>query len=79
MDCSYMSPRDMNTRYPQMMMPPNAPICPNTGACCMEEYPIGMGYIPWQQWQQTYTIDRALQRGTIFPTLDLPFQMGRCR
>ena len=41
--------------------------------------PIGMGYVPWQQWGQTYPLERALERGTIFPELDLPFMMGRCR
>ena len=53
--------------------------CPNTGVGGMEMYPIAMGYIPWQQWQQTYALDRGLARGTIFPELDLPFVMGRCR
>ncbi|MFR2848215.1 MAG: spore coat associated protein CotJA [Hungatella hathewayi] len=53
--------------------------CPNTGVGGMEMYPIAMGYIPWQQWQQTCALDRGLARGTIFPELDLPFVMGRCR
>ena len=53
--------------------------CPNTGVGGMEMYPIAMGYIPWQQWQLTYALDRGLVRGTIFPELDLPFVMGRCR
>lgn len=53
--------------------------CPNTCAGCMEQYPVGMGYIPWQQWQQTYPLEQALRKGTIFPDLDLPFTMGRCR
>lgn len=41
--------------------------------------PIAMAYVPWQQWRQTYPMDKALSRGTIFPELDLPFVMGRCR
>lgn len=41
--------------------------------------PIAMAYVPWQQWRQTYPMDKALTRGTIFPELDLPFVMGRCR
>ena len=28
--------------------------CPNTRAGALEQYPVGMGYVPWQQWQQTY-------------------------
>jgi len=53
--------------------------CPNTCAGALEQYAVGMGYIPWQQWQQTYPLDQALYKGTIFPDLDLPFTMGRCR
>jgi len=41
--------------------------------------PIGMGYVPMQQWGQLYPAGTGFQRGTIFPELDLPFQMGRCR
>ena len=54
-------------------------VCTNTTPGGMESYPLAMAYVPWQQWKQTYTLDQALQRGTIFPELDLPFEMGRCR
>lgn len=40
---------------------------------------VAMAYVPWQQWQQTYPLDRAIRQGTIFPDLDKPFLMGRCR
>lgn len=53
--------------------------CPSTMAGSLEQSPVGMGYVPWQQWQQTYPLDKGLQRGTIFPDLDLAFYMGRCR
>lgn len=53
--------------------------CPDTSVGGMEMYPTGMGYVPWQQWQQTYSLERGFSRGTIFPELDLPFVMGRCR
>lgn len=43
------------------------------------QMPVGMGYVPWQRWNQIYPPDQALERGTIFPELDLPFTMGRCR
>lgn len=45
----------------------------------MAGMPIGMGYVPWQRWGQTYPLSQGFQRGTIFPELDLPFVMGRCR
>lgn len=46
---------------------------------CIDRMPVAMGYVPWQQWRQTYPLDKGLERGTIFPELDLPFVMGRCR
>ena len=44
-----------------------------------ENYPVGMGYVPWQMWETPYPMDRGFHRGTIFPSLDYPFVMGRCR
>ncbi|RGY98443.1 spore coat associated protein CotJA [Clostridium sp. AM58-1XD] len=44
-----------------------------------EIYPVGMGYVPMQQWRQTYNLEQGFSRGTIFPELDLPFIMGRCQ
>lgn len=40
--------------------------------------PIGMAYVPYQQWQEPYDADMALDRGTMFPELDLPFMGGEC-
>ncbi|WP_432627216.1 spore coat associated protein CotJA [Brotaphodocola sp.] len=39
----------------------------------------GMTYVPWQEWGRTYPLNQAISRGTIFPDLDYPFEMGRCR
>lgn len=58
--------RDMEQKWPAM---------PGS----MAGMPIGMGYVPWQRWGQTYPLSQGFQRGTIFPELDLPFVMGRCR
>lgn len=61
------------------LTPPSMSVyCPNTAPGGMEQYPVGMGYVPWQQWQQTYPLEQGFNRGTIFPDLDLPFMMGRC-
>lgn len=38
--------------------------------------PLGMAYIPFQQWEQPYDTDTAFPIGTIFPSLDYPFQGG---
>lgn len=35
--------------------------------------PVGIGYVPWQQWECVYNVDEGLSKGTIFPSLDLPF------
>lgn len=38
--------------------------------------PLAMSYVPWQEWGETYELCKALEIGTIFPELNLPF-MGR--
>ncbi len=39
---------------------------------------IAMGYVPWQQWECTYPLNKGLFIGTVFPSLDKPFMIGRC-
>ena len=34
---------------------------------------LAMGFVPFQAWETPYEVDVALQRGTIFPSLDKPF------
>lgn len=79
-------------RMPVMMPPQNAqpPMC---GACqgqnmqsppmnnmiMPDRFPVGMGYVPWQNWETPYPMEQGFHRGTIFPSLDYPFMMGRCR
>ena len=41
------------------------------------QLPLGMAYVPMQKWATTYDAERALERGTIFPDLDLPWAEGR--
>lgn len=40
---------------------------------------LAMSYVLTQQWSEPHDMSRALQCGTIFPELDKPFMMGRCR
>ena len=40
------------------------------------QYPIGMGYVPWQAFKDIYDMERGLNAGTIFAELEKPF-MGR--
>ena len=48
--------------------------------CCDEAafkyFPIAMAYVPFQQWRNIYKPECALEKGTIFQELFLPF-MGR--
>ena len=41
-----------------------------------DKTPIGMAYVPVQQWGQIYEAGEALCRGTVFPELDYPFTGG---
>jgi len=36
--------------------------------------PLGMTYVPFQPWEQPYDAQLGFERGTIFPSLDLPFK-----
>lgn len=49
--------------------------CPLKGARTpLPEDPVpAMAYVPFQQWEQTYEPERALDAGTLFPVLDKPF------
>lgn len=35
---------------------------------------VGMAYVPWQKWQQTYELAKGFNAGTIFPDLNYPFE-----
>lgn len=39
----------------------------------LEDYPVAMAYVPWQNWNRVYDLERGLRTGTIFPELDKPF------
>ena len=51
--------------------------------CTMSVFPreisVAMAYVPFQQWCDVYSCDKALSQGTIFPVLDLPFMGVRQR
>ena len=53
-------------------------VCRQGEAFSQENARVGMGYVPWQKWECTYPLDRALFTGSIFPSLDKPFVIGRC-
>ena len=40
---------------------------------CLDSLPLAMAYVPMQKWGELYAPSVALDRGTMFPELDLPF------
>lgn len=52
---------------------------PCMNRCNFEEWPLAMAYVPMQPWETTYDPEKALQAGTIFPSLDLWFMGGGTR
>ena len=43
------------------------------GRMALDSLPLAMAYVPMQMWNTTYDASKGLERGTIFPELDLPF------
>lgn len=43
---------------------------------CINSLPLTMAFVAMQEWDDLYSLDKGLENGTIFPTLDKPF-LGR--
>ena len=56
--------------YSNCMMNSDSPSIDNDQ---LRGMPLGMGYVPWQEWGKTYPPNEGLACGTIFPCLNLPF------
>ncbi|WP_170072284.1 spore coat associated protein CotJA [Lacrimispora xylanisolvens] len=78
-----MPPCRMRPNMPPMGVAPgtctDAKPADCSGAECIDRYPVGMAYVPWQRWQELYSVDTAIEMGTIFPDLFKPFLMGGCK
>lgn len=46
--------------------------------CVLNDMPIAMAYVPWQSYGDIYSLQVALQKGTLFQELDLDFLGRRC-
>ncbi len=44
----------------------------------VDDMPLAMSYVPWQNWKETYETCKALSIGTIFPELNLPYLERSC-
>ena len=54
----------------------NKCVSDNRSYNCMntkEKYPIGMAYVPWQEWKNVMCAKEGMGYGTIFSDLVLPF------
>lgn len=40
----------------------------------LQDMPLAMSYVPWQQWQNVYDGAKGLECGTIFEELKFPFK-----
>jgi len=38
-----------------------------------EKYSLAMSYVPWQVWEEIFNPECALEKGTCFPSLVMPF------
>ena len=43
----------------------------------LHSHPLAMVYSPLQKFHELYSPEKALERGTLFSELDLPFEGGR--
>lgn len=77
--CGRMSQRrdmraDSTPVCPPCPQPPTLCCAPNNSTDCTgAPLPVAMAYVSWQNWETPYNPESALCRGTIFPSLDLPF------
>ncbi len=67
-----------NTNERQNTAPPSG--CGDScGKWGLQGKPLAMVYSPCQLWQKAYSPDKALERGTLFEELDLPFEPSKCK
>ena len=52
---------------------------PDTPSRLPDNVSLAMAYVPFQQWGDVYSMDEALNRGTLFPDLEFPFERGGTR
>lgn len=61
---------------PLMRPDNNRPLNSGETARFPQNTPLGMAYVPYQQWGQVSDESEALTKGTLFPELDFPFTGG---
>lgn len=91
---NYGVSRSCNCKMKPREMPTQASCMPRTASdCCCDKiedmgvyahadhFPLAMAYVPCQNFTNTFHLQKALQVGTIFPELCMPFcgKRGVCR
>ena len=71
-----ISPRRLGDNVRNSMETPCPSDCAigRCGGWGLENHPLAMVYSPCQAWRDAYPPDVALNRGTLFSELDLPFE-----
>ena len=69
--CRPMPPGNCSYRDMEKMMQKDG--CGYKKTRYLEDMPLAMAYVPFQVWRDLYQPDEALQAGTIFKELNLPF------
>lgn len=54
------------------------PSCPEDRRYPVDQMPIAMAYVPWQEWNCIYEANVGYKAGTIFEELDLEFYGSNC-
>ncbi len=82
--CGTIQPRQtapsrttQSTCAPKPAVPPCA-VKPARPADNWKNMPVGMTYVPWQEFGTPMDTCAGYQKGTIFPCLDYPFYVGGC-
>jgi hypothetical protein len=69
-------PESPSTRVPTLPLPKGTTtILPAEISSSMPKgMKLGMAYVPFQRWEEPYTEEKGMARGTLFASLDLPFE-----
>lgn len=67
MDFSFLN----SSRFPEK--PSGQMTMPQFGSSAKPQM-LAVSFVNFQQWEQPYDVPEALEKGTIFPSLSLPFE-----
>lgn len=77
-DCAAARDAARERKFCRLIPDTDSNVCRPGECVSSQNAKVAMGYVPWQEWECTYPLDKALFIGTVFPSLDKPFEIGRC-